>query len=295
VLVSSNPTNLVLSGAFSLSFITYASRLVLPVIVSAIAVYPILTLVLFRSTELIPSSIDLSDDDDKGSSVGSAALVDKHGAIFGSILVLITLGVLVGTSTIHVPVYMVTVPPAVIMFLRDGLHDWMHRKQNNLPSGNGSATPSSPIRDNAYELQPIPSELPSPQPGPSRSSSPTPKRRSLIGMLTHVAHRIGSAFPTVSAIVRRLPIPLVPFAFLMFILVQGLGSKGWVEVFATWWSAWIDKTSVLGAVGGMMFISCILCNVSSPLSLYASICPLRETSFPAVFSLQLFSTPSVLI
>ncbi|ESZ99243.1 putative arsenite efflux transporter ArsB [Sclerotinia borealis F-4128] len=67
-------------------------------------------------------------------------------------------------------------------------------------------------------------------------------------------------FPTVTAVVSHLPFALVPFAFSMFVLVQALVTKGWVPVFAYGWDHWVNKTGTVGAIGGMGFLSCILCN-----------------------------------
>ena len=72
-------------------------------------------------------------------------------------------------------------------------------------------------------------------------------------------------FPTVMTVFHHLPFPLVPFAFCMFILVQALVTRGWVPVFAYGWDHWVTKTGTVGAIGGMGFISVILCNVSLPL------------------------------
>ena len=58
-------------------------------------------------------------------------------------------------------------------------------------------------------------------------------------------------------------------------LVQGLSAQGWVELFARWWAAWADRTGTLGAVGGMGLLSCLLCNVSLPLS-SSSLCSLAR-------------------
>lgn len=69
-------------------------------------------------------------------------------------------------------------------------------------------------------------------------------------------------FPTVTAVFSHLPFALLPFAFEMFILVQGLVTNGWVPVFAYGWDHWVDKTGTIGAIGGMGFLSVILCNVS---------------------------------
>ena len=67
-------------------------------------------------------------------------------------------------------------------------------------------------------------------------------------------------FPTVTTVLRNLPYPLVPFALCMFVLVQGLVTRGWITVFAYGWSHWVNKTGTIGAIGGMAFLSVILCN-----------------------------------
>jgi hypothetical protein len=70
-------------------------------------------------------------------------------------------------------------------------------------------------------------------------------------------------FPTVMAVMAHLPFALVPFAFAMFVLVQALVSKGWVNVFAYGWYHWSKRTGTVGSIGGMGFLSCVLSNVSS--------------------------------
>jgi Na+/H+ antiporter NhaD/arsenite permease-like protein len=69
-------------------------------------------------------------------------------------------------------------------------------------------------------------------------------------------------FPTVMAVMAHLPFALVPFAFAMFVLVQALVSKGWVNVFAYGWYHWSKRTGTVGSIGGMGFLSCVLSNVS---------------------------------
>ena len=258
VLVSSNPTNLVLSGAFSLTFVTYTSSLILPFLAAAALTYPFLKFVLFRSVEFIPPSIELPMDE-AGHSAGintpTAALVDKSGAIFGSALLISTLGVLVGTSTIGVPVWEVTVPPAVIMLARDIWMDWKRHNETMQETEQAVSQPKQ-IGDgtiNAIELHRIHSfAVISPALGPTTS----PTLSSLLSL-----QPLKKIFPTVHIIVQRLPLALLPFAFLMFILVQGLASKGWVGLFAEWWRVWTDKTGPVGATFGMAIVSGLLCNV----------------------------------
>ncbi|CAE6416154.1 unnamed protein product [Rhizoctonia solani] len=152
VLVSSNPTNLVVAGGFEISFLVFTANLVLPVFASAIAVYPVLRWFLFRSEGLIPATIFAQDLDPK------AALVDSRGAIFGSALMITTLLVLVGTSAggLHVEVWMITVPAAIIMFLRDVSHDInAHRQKAKVKS---RSNPCSPI-DEHQSGGPIPGDV----------------------------------------------------------------------------------------------------------------------------------------
>ena len=87
-------------------------------------------------------------------------------------------------------------------------------------------------------------------------------------------HRLRhEVLPTLCTIIPRLPISLVAFALSMFVLVQALTDKGWIQVFSNWWDAWINVCgrsgtggAVIGAVAGMLFISTVLCNVSGHLS-----------------------------
>lgn len=116
VLVSSNPTNLVLSGAFSISYFVYTAKIILPVLAAALLTLPVL-LVQFRDPKYIPRKmkpITLSP---------RSALVDPFGGVFSSTLLVLTLCTLVATSTLHPQLYLVTVPPAVMVLTRDILYD----------------------------------------------------------------------------------------------------------------------------------------------------------------------------
>lgn len=269
VLISSNPTNLVLSGAFSLSFITYTSSVVLPFLAAALIVYLYLAYVLFRSAESIPPSIEVSHDDASvgGDGVGidrpSAALVDKTGAIFGSILLMATLGALVGTSTAGIPVWRVTVPAATMMLSRDLWWDWRrHRTHRAVAKEPGVEQLETHPPSAVYpptELQNLPlsaSHLNSHNPGDNSR-----RQLALSTISSTWTQRFVETFPAIHAVCRQLPLTLVPFSFLMFILVQGLTSQGWVRLFGNWWDAWVNKTGVVGAVGGMLIGSGLLCNV----------------------------------
>jgi Na+/H+ antiporter NhaD/arsenite permease-like protein len=61
ILVTSNPANLVLAGAFNIKFVTYTANMVLPVVSMAILLLPILLYIVFADESLIPFSIKLHE------------------------------------------------------------------------------------------------------------------------------------------------------------------------------------------------------------------------------------------
>jgi Na+/H+ antiporter NhaD/arsenite permease-like protein len=61
ILVSSNPTNLVLAGAFEITFIKYTANIIVPVLVTGVVLYPFLLYIIFHDESLIPASIKMED------------------------------------------------------------------------------------------------------------------------------------------------------------------------------------------------------------------------------------------
>ena len=198
--MSSNLTNLVLAGAFSISFPTFTAFMALPFLAAAIATYPVF-LVMFRGQDYIPDSIDVQGQE--SAIEPSSVLADKWGAIFGSVLLTVTLGVLVGTSILDVPVWQITVPPAVIMFVRDAIYDWY------------TARPAPQPESIEMETTTVTSQMVAP-----------PPQQSVNGFWKHLTPSyLTSRFPIATTVLKRLPIALVPFALLTFVLVQGLTRK----------------------------------------------------------------------
>jgi hypothetical protein len=93
-------------------------------------------------------------------------------------------------------------------------------------------------------------------------SSKKPMPTTLTSLIADTYRWAQETFPTTMTVFHHLPLALVPFAFCMFVLVQALVTKGWVPVFAHAWDHWVEKTGTVGAIGGMGFVSVILCNVS---------------------------------
>jgi Na+/H+ antiporter NhaD/arsenite permease-like protein len=367
ILVSSNPTNLVLAGAFQVKFVEYTANMIVPVILTAILLFPSLLYVVFRKDTLVPKTIimhelpeeyrgrkavnpnipfargnpeDQHDEEKKLMELEEILnpYLDKASATFGAIIMaatLITVLVLnaVSSGGGEHPVFWVTLPAAFVMFCWDVTYGWIRRaksrdiakkgreeaetaraerllrdqdvatmSENQHSSLSSSQDTTSaglnaekvPPRDRGrgngvVEIAPAAAqpgegevnEKSDPQNtnqglGNNGGTEPVSEKKNPATVASREAHprTLSSAssdahnwchetFPTATTVFGLLPFALVPFAFAMFILVEALVTKGWVPVFAYGWDHWVEKTGVIGAVGGMGFLSVVLCNVSS--------------------------------
>ncbi|KAF7122940.1 hypothetical protein CNMCM5793_001116 [Aspergillus hiratsukae] len=403
ILVSSNPTNLVLAGAFQIKFIEYTANMIVPVVVTAIVLFPFLLYIIFADESLIPLSIkmheltekerekkpvnpnipnargkaddqeDIADDEQKLSLEEIMnPFLDKGGAAFGALIMAATLITLLALNASSQsghehPVFWVTVPAAFVMLCWDVAFGWyhrsetreiarkgreeielaraerlreeeamraqditeayestearLHREPDTEPrTGEGSTADvtsvrapdrsstgfSSQMSDGQTLASPLESSISTLAPKDDRlqngqvttdamgtldekqelsTSAPRELSGATSSLEMDVERRISSeksgngkepvtllslaadlyrwsqeTFPTATAVVSHMPFALVPFSFAMFVLVQALVTKGWVPVFAHGWDHWVDKTGTVGAIGGMGFLSVILCN-----------------------------------
>ncbi|KAM0719433.1 hypothetical protein Q7P37_005338 [Cladosporium fusiforme] len=374
ILVSSNPTNLVLAGAFQIKFVVYTANMIVPVVVTAIVLFPFLLYIVFADPELIPSSIkmhelspeerskkpvnpnipfaskDAKADSDTNNAEETQLLsleeimnpfLDKGGALFGAAIMIATLVTVLAInaasqSTGEHPVFYVTLPAAFVMFCWDIAFGWLHRKNTReiarkgrmefeqaqadrakerelqerspeilaqsqealgnrqagaIDSDKGMVTSEKAVGPSQFTTMERPSATSSgdglietckshserdqgtqesPESPPSAEADekvPSASQRAKSQSRTTIASIIADGyrycqetFPTATAVFMHLPFKLVPFAFCMFVLVQALVTKGWVPVFAHGWDHWVERTGTVGAIGGMGFISVILCN-----------------------------------
>lgn len=334
ILVSSNPTNLVLAGAFEIPFINYSANMVLPVVFTAIILFPFLLYVVFNNKDLVPTKItmeQLSEDARKEAPVnpnipharGAAEeeersdidgeeeskklslqeimhpFLDKKGAAAGAIIMAVTLITLLVLNAAHEqvgkhPVFYVTLPAAFLCFCWDVAYGWRHRQATRLIASKGLqeledarekrqarkedarqmameshdrddheteprlVSPITPdiLRKQASDEVTVEDEvvpvhvthdtgatsndvnIPAGEMHEKRrithevAQLPLAPRRTLSGVLAERYRWSQVTFPTATAVASHLPYALVPFAFSMFVLVEGLVKNGWVPVFA---------------------------------------------------------------
>ncbi|KAJ5397884.1 Arsenical pump membrane protein ArsB [Penicillium cosmopolitanum] len=353
ILVSSNPTNLVLAGAFNIKFLVYTVNMIVPVVVTAIVVFPFLLYIIFADESLIPVTIEMHElpeeargkppkeevNEENGTLLSLEEIMnpflDKGGAAFGAVIMAATLITILAINAASNsghdrPVFWVTLPAAFVMLCWDLGTGWIHRHETRRIAAVGRQqheavkaerehrkslrnSPEQNAQENIEERQPITTDffskslkitsqpdaikitmdtkpsrdcdetsLPAPilgekNPFPEvQSPSSVSKASGKLDVTTqlekaqsHVTNVslcetayvwLQETFPTVTVVLSHLPFPLVPFALAMFVLVQALVTKGWVPVFAYGWDHWVEKTGTVGAVGGMGFLSAILCN-----------------------------------
>jgi Na+/H+ antiporter NhaD/arsenite permease-like protein len=301
ILVSSNPTNLVLAGAFKIKFIKYSANMIIPAVVTAVILFPCLLHIRFADPpSLIPESIGMRPlpdevklkkprnpniplprgsaeeeenlvNDDKGLEEILHPFLDGRSATFGAVIMAATLIAIlvlnaVSQGTGEHPVFWVTLPAAFIMFCWDLMFGWCNRHETRKIARGGRGEVELPRAEWAIRKEEEKHEEEDERKGGEKIEEVKGKKeasKSLESLVADAYRWLQETFPTVMTVFAHLPYAVVPFALSMFVLVQGLVTKGWVPVFAHGWDHWVDKTGTIGSIGGMGFLSVILCNVSS--------------------------------
>ncbi|KAJ9633531.1 uncharacterized protein PV06_06174 [Exophiala oligosperma] len=233
VLVSSNPTNILIAGSFSLNYLTdFTKWTILPSIIPAILTYPILMTMFWKKIPktLIPIEVD-----------PWSKLRDRIGAFALSALMVVTVAVLVGTSFVPghaVEVWMVTMPAGVLAFCFEVISDLWRPPQKQEVASQDPYTSSTEDQIVEAQREQLPldglandSKEPTKPPLQANNSNPNGPAREKQSLLSF-ARNVASHFPRTTGTVLRLPISLLPFAMCEFILVRGLEQRGWIEVFA---------------------------------------------------------------
>ncbi|PNH44776.1 hypothetical protein VD0004_g3001 [Verticillium dahliae] len=281
ILVSSNPTNLVLAGAFGIKFIHYTAnmpgliprRMTMYQLPSHLSNVPL-------ANPNIPAAKDLAVTELSHRAPGEAGqtasaqdgdssrdllaleevlnpFLDTKSAIVGSVIMATTLITLLAlnaasTGTGEHPVFWVTLPAAFLMFCWDVGCGWESRHTTREIAKFGDKK-----RLQALAVQQANPALTITTSSEHRAGSDL-EHSSVLAESWSIGFEV--TFPATMAVLSHLPLALIPFAFAMFVLVQALVSKHWVATFAYGWKHWVDKTGVVGGIGGMGFLSVVLCN-----------------------------------
>ena len=133
-----NPTNIIVAQAYNLSFLEYSRWMILPTIFAGTSCLALLWLI-FRKR--IPDRIENPNRDPE------SALVDRDGAVFGTINLVACLIMLSLSSWLVVPIWAIPLFFAFVVFASDSLPHHVTRKRENAsadPMGSKSALKRMP-------------------------------------------------------------------------------------------------------------------------------------------------------
>jgi hypothetical protein len=163
-LVSSNPTNLVLAGAFDIRFISFTANMVMPSLATALLLFSFLLYIVFGDEKLIPFSTqpaDIAEEirnkkpvnfniryidlgrriSEKVESSGSITIesvlnpfLDRRNAVVGAFVMVATIIILLALNALYLSKggntgYWVTLPAAFLVFWLDVCWSWLNRRE----------------------------------------------------------------------------------------------------------------------------------------------------------------------
>jgi len=248
-----NPTNIIVAEAYGLTFVDYSEYMLIPAAVSGLILI-FLTFCIYN--QKIPRNISPPKLD------AESALKDPKGAIGGLIWLMTCLGILIGTSFIDAPVWLVTLPFGVGMLLRDIFVDIIWRGRSFIEysietemgkikstfssdeTGDVEYTKTKLVNADGNQVNRKPSDF---------TEEPT--------VCTCILLPFYRRLPTVYGAFSRMPWKIAPFMISMFILVEGLNTVGWVGIIATGLAKLIAGNGIFASVFTIGFLSAFGCVV----------------------------------
>ncbi|KAJ3060218.1 hypothetical protein HDU98_003782, partial [Podochytrium sp. JEL0797] len=212
-----NPTNVIVAQANSISVLEYTKIMGLPTIFCVFLTYGMSLLIFWKD---IPARIEPPELDEN-----EYRIEDRFGAWFGSVA-LGTCLVLLMTVPLFVEnlsVWILTLPFAVIVLVKSVISDLCGTNSQETQSTTRHVPP-----------EPKPNDADSAQEPQNQShlllieEPPSPPQTTLSKIRS-----IPSQLPHTSAILSRIPYPLIPFTLGMFILVESLTTLNWTPLLAT--------------------------------------------------------------
>ncbi|KAJ3009790.1 hypothetical protein HKX48_007746 [Thoreauomyces humboldtii] len=278
-----NPTNIVVAQAFDINFIQYSAWMLLPTAFALLIGYLACWAVL-RSD--IPKVLPPPPE---GARERYRVARKLDAAVGCSVLLCCLIALLILPIFAHVSVWLLTLPFAVIMIVKDvamdvtgraGTGEEKARSQrdadvNAVESALSSHETTDKSRSSLDFQDRSTARLHDSQPpvihemmevsGSHQPPSPSPSLSTVTPAQEKPPSRLARALPTVTEIVVRLPWKLVPFSFGMFMLCEGLSHTGWVSLLAKG----MAHTSVTGRSVPILFLTGIVttlaCNVMNNL------------------------------
>lgn len=260
-----NPTNIIVGEAFRINFLEYSSWMAIPAFTSGFTCLLLLWL-LFRNR--LKSKIEFPQ---------IPTNVNIPSAIIGCLCLFGCLILLAASGWLNIPLWIITLVFALVMFAKDVIHDLskMHQCRRRRKIGSSESDTELPNIENGPSIlseiveddcQPLSVDSPSSQPMDSQITLPLPDTihpdtlgETLLVNKDNTFHWING---NTMATLKRLPWKIIPFVVGMFILVASLDTSGLIDIFASALSSlinWMD--SHLLTIFFFTFVSSLACNI----------------------------------
>eukprot|EP00727_Mastigamoeba_balamuthi_P008050 m51a1_g3866 hypothetical protein (563) ;mRNA; r:425037-427177 len=255
-----NPTNIIVGVAYRMTFLGYSAWMALPAAVCGIVNFVILGIIFWKK---LPSTINAPLD----SIDPVSAIRDRPGAVFGSVMLTLVIGLLCASTWIRVELWVVCGSFALVYLARDLLSDLVFRKccrsrdpyhdRIRLDVMISESEPASDSDELPGSLRPVqrPDDGDQPAAEPPEDPEPAVQQRSLLsqeqqpqpqsqqqqqqgrqGRVERACQAVvfvwKTYLPTVSAVMEKMPWRILPFVLGMFMFVQCLKDVGWVRMAA---------------------------------------------------------------
>ncbi|KAJ9056776.1 hypothetical protein DSO57_1029580 [Entomophthora muscae] len=262
-----NPTNVVVSMAYDISFLKYSQLFTFPFL-GAVLVQ--LSLLLFVYWKDIPKVIQVVEADPR------AALVRPQAAIFGGLALFLCIAALVVSSLWHISVWKVTLPFALLVAAFDLVEDVMsiktrrsHENKTQFKICSISNTVKEKVYAQSFQNHSVSEEmkatslsfcsLPSPKPVHFQLSV-KPAVKTLDELNTNHLNCLISSCPNFTAVLLGLPWGILPFLLGMFVGVKAIQIMGWTQRLASGLVVLFPSSPIVWYLG-IGLISSLLCGL----------------------------------
>jgi arsenical pump membrane protein len=229
-LLTGNPTNIIISIALKISFPQFIKWMLLPTILSGLALYFILYRVLFYKSVNIKFQ-ELPDMDAEM----QAIRFDKSGATFGFLVLFLCLVMMIFSSQLGLELHVITTIFAAIYLSREVLAVVYGKFKGGSSKGKFEFSDTNP----AENIEGVDSAADS--------------------VSIHANHQ--KTFRDIYHDIGGLPWSIIPFVISMFILVEGLDYTGSVDSAALWLRSIAQNANADVAMYVMWIVALILGNI----------------------------------
>ena len=280
-----NPTNVIVAQSVHMNFFEYSLWNFLPTFFAGITMFMLTTFFTFSKIPIvIPGDI------------ATAAKLDRFSAALSTFLMVLSLiSIIVFTFLPQYPIFIATLPFAIIVLLKDVLHDLFFNEYNRKrKTGNEqSAEPPKNAENPEENVNPESTKNEAEEEQQERPEIQERAENIVVAPVDDTENLPISRFHwRTKQILEKMPWKIIPFVLGMFILVEALNIAGWISVFARFFGSVVGDNIFVAAlfVGVTSALACNVMNNQPMTILFVQIIlNSNYSSNPTIISVSLFA------